>query len=401
MAQNLTNFSSSYNETEILQIFLLIPVLLIGTVGNLIAVFVFGWQKRNTRKRFETLLLLLAICDFLASLVSPPTFIYAIATHFNQWDFGYVGCKLFLSIGPANVTISHGILVLISYERYRSIANPFGVSIKRPFFILWLVTTLIISLLIVAPYTYSLEIVSDDVYGTNTCNPTKTRHEATIIFALGNVLRDVIASISIITFGIFTTKRMKVGRLIISQIIVQKREKNTAKATKMLIVVATLFSICVIPLDLFQVIQYCFFHRESTTEHYSFVVTCNTFLHILQMTNSATNIIVYSRMHKDFTKSVLDCGRKGNEIIRESISRVTFRSIRTSTNGTHRSTTLDTDDNRNELDFYEGIAADLLQGSPNSLGTSPRSPIEKLLLGTPTERGLKQTSANGSLLKRL
>lgn len=313
---------------ELAQIVCLILISVIGIVGNQVVIYVFGWKKRNSRRRFETLLLLLAICDFVASLVDPPAFIYAIATHFSQWHFGFIGCKLILSTGPANITISQGILVLISYERYRSVANPLGETLKKSFFILWLICTLLLSIILVSPYTYSLEIVIDANYSMNTCAPSGTKLNAFYIFAIGNISRDLVASLSLVVLGVMTTRMMKQAKILTHQTSsIKKRRQNTTKATKMLVVVACVFTICIIPLDLFQVMVYSFFHADFIQEHYSSIVLCNTFLHILQMSNSASNIVVYSRMHTDFTRGILACGQRSKDLVRES-TRMTFRSIR-------------------------------------------------------------------------
>lgn len=339
MPTNETLFNRNHHQShkrqaiEIIQLALLIPVLIIGTVGNQLAIFVFGWKKRRTRKRFETLLLLLALCDFLASSIAPPLFIYAILTHFNAWHFGYLGCKVFLCIGPVNVTISHGILVLIAYERYRSVANPLGDTVRKSIFYSSVLAIFLVSLILVAPYSYSLEIFQNANFSMNTCVPRYTKRQATHVFAVGNVCRDVIASVSIISLGVRTARKMNSGKrkLIVDLCSRKKRRRATEKATKMLIVVAALFSVCVIPLDLFQVIHYTLLsedgHSSPSSEQYSNVVVWNTFLQILQMSNSATNIVVYSRMHRDFTRGVLACGRKGNKIIRASMRRVRFRSM--------------------------------------------------------------------------
>ena len=70
----------------------------------------------------------------------------------------------------------------------------------------------------------------------------------------------------------------------------------------MLIVVVCVFSCCVVPLDLYQTIIYTLFklHVDIGKNEYAFITIANTFITKLQIENSATNIIIYSRMLRDF-----------------------------------------------------------------------------------------------------
>ena len=238
---------SSYNEIEVLQLLLLTVLFFVGIFGNLLAIYIFLQKKGEWRRRFDTLLMLLAILDFSSSLFVPSTFIYVVVTHFSEWDFGEIGCKVFLSIGPVNITMSHGILLLIAYERYRSMSNPLGRSLKGQYVVIWLIGTFFVSLLIVSPYTTALEVVKNSDYKTNTCLPSAQKERNVFIFALANLFRDLIASTCIISLCVVTARVINTGTILTtSNVSNGKRNENTKKATKMLIVVACVFSCCVI-----------------------------------------------------------------------------------------------------------------------------------------------------------
>ena len=98
-------------------------VLLFGTLGNAYVIFVFGCNK-NSRTSYETLLLILVVVDLCCSIFSPSLFIYGTLTKYKQWHFGEFGCKVIPSIFSLNVSVSQGILIMISIERYRNITNP-------------------------------------------------------------------------------------------------------------------------------------------------------------------------------------------------------------------------------------------------------------------------------------
>ena len=318
---------------DIISLVQLTAVFVVGTFGNLLVVYVFGWKKRKRRRPFALLLLILGIVDFLASFLIPTLFIYGTVTFYQHWHFGFYGCKIIQSIFPMTITISQGTLVLISYERYRVITNPFRRQLSKPFIFVWLTILLVLSMLIVSPYTKSLKIIVDDTYSLNTCMPTGANQPELFIFSIANILRDISSTIVLVTFGILSRRVMNVDDdSLVSSYRVNRKAQNARKARKMLIIVALVFTVCVVPLDLFQLIIYSLFQADPKTigDHYKFIMSCNTFLTTIQICNSATNVIIYSKMHKDFTRNLFRYARKSGKIIRSSISRFSIRSTITS-----------------------------------------------------------------------
>lgn len=307
-------------------------ILLIGTGGNLIVIYVFGWKKRKRRRSFDLLLLILGITDCFASFIVPSLFIYGTWTQLQQWHFGYYGCKIIHSIFPMSITISQGILVLISYERCKVIRDPFRGRMTKTKIYLWLGFILVISFGMVSPYTYSLELVVDRAYRINTCTPAGGDPIVLFIFSITNCTRDFAATCVLITFGILSHKTLKEGSLVLGKASrIKRRYKNATKARKMLIIVTCVFCICVIPLDVFQLVVYTLFQATVplTDEAYQVIIKTNTFLTVLQITNSATNIFIYSKMHQDFTKNLFLCASASKTFIRSSMNRfsttVSFR----------------------------------------------------------------------------
>lgn len=331
---NFTNSSVPVTEklttTDSIALCQLIIVFLFGTSGNGVVIYVFAWKKRKSRRRFESLLLILGVTDFCASLFVPALFMYGTATQYKQWHFGYFGCKFITSLFPVSITISQGILVLISFERYKTITNPLGARLSRSFIVNWLLTIVVIALLLVTPFTYTLQLVNDKKYGINTCIPTKDNFDVIFLFSLGNIVRDFAATSGMFILNILTAKSLHKEHMFLNELGMKKRLENANKARKMLMVVVVVFSICVLPVDVFQAVFYTLIEANvnMSKKVYEVFLTSNTFLTILQISNSATNIFIYSRMHKDFTRNLFACYRKGNELLRESFNRVTFRSTR-------------------------------------------------------------------------
>lgn len=319
---------SKLTSTEVLSVILLSIVCLVGTIGNALVIWVFGWKRRKARKRFELLLFILSITDFVASIIVPALFLYGTVTKFQQWHFGYYGCKFIMSVFPVTVTFSQGILILISYERYKSIKDPFGGPLRRTFIFCWLLLTLLVALVLVSPYVYAVDLISMDSYGVDTCIPSHTKFEEIFLYSTGNFCRDFTATLSMIILGTMTNKHLKTGGLLGGIKVYEKRQKNAMKARSMLIVVVCVFSFCVLPLDLYQVIVYSMYKLNFKIDKpsYAIVTKVNTFFTILQIANSATNILIYSRMHRGFSRHLILCAEKGKEIASNSLkSRSTYR----------------------------------------------------------------------------
>ena len=309
---------------------MLLLLFFIGTIGNVLTIWVFMIKKKRKRKRFELLLSVLAITDLFSAIFVPLLFLYGTLTKYNRWDMGYLGCKLISSLFPVSVSLSQGILILISYDRYRSMSNPFGSPIRGTFIIVWIATSFVISCALVSPYYYALELVSSPAYGINTCAPSPYKFNQYYIYSCGNILRDVIATVALIVLGIMTNKSLKSkqGTLFSSLSAFNKRQRNANKARKMLIVVACVFSVCVIPLDLFQVLVYTMIKLRVNISSvtYDGILKVNTFLLILQVANSSTNFIIYSKMNRNFMPQFFACIQRSKHFT--SSFRTTFRSTR-------------------------------------------------------------------------
>lgn len=105
-------------------------------------------------------------------------------------------------------------------------------------------------------------------------------------------------------------------------ITVKRRLRKAERARRMLMIVVIVFSICVLPLDIFHLILYTCFKAgvKPSAEDYKVILSFNTFLNILQITNSATNVVIYSKMQKSFLKPIRNFRSKTKAAITSSMS---------------------------------------------------------------------------------
>ena len=255
----------------------------IGTAGNSCVVFTFG--KKNKRNLFERRLLLLAVIDLFSSIFVPSLFIYGTITKFYAPHLGVVGCKILISLFPISVTISQSVLIFISYERYNRIERPFE-GPKRIRF--WFAISLVIAVLLVFPYTWTL--------GENCLTRNIKLQNTYVIF---NLLRDFFAVIFMLYFNIQTARSLKNNGDVYSNVSKTIRQK-TKKISRTLLVMVTVFTICVVPVDIFQ-----FVVLNLMTGRPAYINPVNTSLVVLQMCNSIANVIIYSVTDDKFRSEFL------------------------------------------------------------------------------------------------
>ncbi|XP_066913717.1 neuropeptide Y receptor type 6-like [Clytia hemisphaerica] len=277
---------------------LLVAIMIIGCFGNSVIIYVFAYKRREQIKRFERFLLLLAVVDLTASLVIPSSFFYLTATDFRRWDFGETGCRIIPSLLQMSITISHGVLILISYERYHTLVKPFNPRIGRPIILVWLLFFVFLSIGLMFPYMKTLTIIVNEHYQIKTCMPDAQRISLLMLSSSLQVLRDIFA------IGIMAILNQRMNHALTKQQrdLTWKREKMSRKGRALLRRVIVIFSGLTLPVDIFQAVFYSLVFAGVPLSKTSFKVLShiNTLLNILQMGNSMVNIFIYSRMHDMF-----------------------------------------------------------------------------------------------------
>ena len=283
---------------NVVSLSLLVAILIIGVFGNSLIIYVFGYKKRRQIKRFENFLLLLAVVDLIASFVIPMSFFYLTATDFKRWDFGETGCHIIPSLLQMSITVSHGVLILISYERYHNLVKPFNSRIGKHFIVAWLFFVVVLSVGLVSPYMMTLTVQKFEMYNIQTCMPDAGRTDLVMLSSSLQVIRDFLA------IGIMALLNQRMTHALTKQqdYINWKRDKMSQKGRKLLRLIIIIFSGLTLPVDLFQMAVYSIVSARVSLSPSTFeaVSHINTFLNILQTSNSMVNIFIYSRMHDMF-----------------------------------------------------------------------------------------------------
>ena len=289
---------------DVLALMLLVLTCVFGLLGNSLVILVFGYRNRRKRSRFEAFLLLLAAVDLITSILIPSSFIYLTVTGMRSWHFGHFGCKLLPSLLHISITVSQGTLLLISWERYRTLVYPFEDRLKKRYIAVWMMFISLVSLFLVSPYMSTLDLVDDPTYHTRTCVPSSKKLPTLMLSASLTLLRDIVA----MTMMCIVCHRMNVALSKNWSGCMYDRKAYSAKGRRMLRVVIFVFTALTLPVDIFQVTVYSIFLSPTglqVSQHaFSSIQVVNTFLNILQASNSSVNAFIYSKMHKNFKKQM-------------------------------------------------------------------------------------------------
>ena len=287
-----------FTALDITAIILLLLIIIVGIIGNMIVVYVFGIKPGQSRKRFESFILLLGVIDLVSSILVPIPFLYLTLTNYQQWHFGLNGCRIISAFLPISVTISQGALILIAYERYKSIVYPFERHIKMASILAWIFFIFVLSIGLSIPYAMTLRLVTDDFYNINTCIPEENSNSMVLLSSCVNLSRDIVAAF-ILSFLTFRMTRALLKKQSSASV---HRIAFSTKGRKLISLVTIVFMILTLPVDIYRVITFSLFETDIkiSATVYELMTQMNTFLSILQMCNSICNVFIYSRVHKNF-----------------------------------------------------------------------------------------------------
>ena len=283
----------SLNTREYLLIAAYSMIFLCGVLGNALVIYIFGYKKKSQQAlSTEKLVFYLATIDFLASLFNPVLFIYLTITRFKQWHFGYVGCKIIPACGPIATTASAGMLLLFAVDMYRAIAFPFQgeLTLKT----INITTTLIITISILTNihYVYALKIT--DNFGC------RVPHAENMLYGMPNCVL-IVLRLSIYLF-IFTYTHLRIYLALqrdnrcpsLDQGLAAKRECQSKRIIQCVFIMGLVFLLLVFPREiLYLIYNLSWLTSICGIKFTKEIVLANSFLNVLQTSNSCANVFIY------------------------------------------------------------------------------------------------------------
>ena len=287
-------------------------ILVIGTVGNSVVCYVFGFRQRKQRSVPEMLFLYLGAIDLTSSVINPSLYIYWTITRYSRWDFGTIGCKILAPLAPISVTLSALIILIIAVDRYFVICGDFGRSYSRTRIHWAVILAAVFSICLYIPYIILLTV--NEQVPCLVVNITNPVYAYSVLSAL--LLQDVgfIAVLSFTNFKSFSFLRRQRSTMM-EQSSQARWAKSNKRVANILFAMSCIFCALVLPRDIIQIANIISWLSPPGFNNTETLKNINALCKVLQTANSCVNVFIYSKMHTKFRvhlKSIcyLTFGRK-------------------------------------------------------------------------------------------
>ncbi len=311
MATNCTNASNKFVEFAevhchtsgvVCNIFIsvktiVVPIIfgsiaIVGVLGNSLVVFVIVRHKKMQRV-INLLLLNLALADLLFLMICPPFTAYRLA---HSWIFGDILCKMMHYLLNVTVYITAYTLILISVVRYMAIVyheQMFHIGTKTNVGLTCIVTWWIMLVLnIPIIQSHGVRLINSSTYVCRIYNEYTGKSLYSTFFAFTYVLPlTLIGVLNFLTHRHITNQKdMKLVNII-------KSKENKNKASRMLIIVVVIYTICWLPIHIDLLL---FYFKPTLFESSDLYMTVSFLWNILAYSNSCLNPFIYNFTSKEF-----------------------------------------------------------------------------------------------------
>jgi 7 transmembrane receptor (rhodopsin family). len=297
---------NSYTPLQLIEMVGLVLIFTVGIFGNTLTIYIFFVKvHKHSLKSFNLLLTILATVDLLSTIFMPGMFLYMSIVKWQQWHFGYLGCKILRSLPIFCISISQGVLIIIAYQRYQIVKRPLQANTltkKRLLFLVLL--SAFVAALLVSPWTFTLKLVTNKQRGMETCNSSSVEGShlgkvLNLLFECFNLSRDILASIALLVLSKMTSQALSENKAFYKNSKVLRQ--RVIGVRKVLNTITIAFTIMVLPADLLHVsYNIMSLTMKMTPEMFKVILNLHVCLKLLQSSNSALNFLIYAKMKKDF-----------------------------------------------------------------------------------------------------
>jgi len=295
-----THLINQLDSKDIILICCFVVIFFVGVFGNLLVCYIFLMRNTRALTTMELLIVMLAAADLIASIFNPFMFIYWTVTFHKAWHFGDFGCKVLPSLTRITVTVSFGIIFIITIDRCVVICFPFRRNMKRNEVLMSVMGAIIFAIASELSYTIHIE-----VNPMSTCQVPNSEMPGFVYpYLVFRILRDVVFLL-IFTITVTLIYKNLYDKEVLSTMKEQRVVKKTKKIVIMLIIMAVVFILLVYPRDIFHIVFNISWLGSSGIPYTKTVLDLNSFLKVLHMCNSICNVFIYARLHGKFRRRVL------------------------------------------------------------------------------------------------
>ena len=279
-------------------------IFILGTFGNAVVCLTI-LKRKGTQNSCTLLTFNLAFHDLILVIVYVPTQMIAMENCYF-WTLGDFMCHLVYIILPLSQSVSVGILLAITADRYRAIVFPVKTRLTRKTVLLIIAVIWMVSALIASPLVFVITLYSPEP-GVLYCSeiwPTQTFSDAywasvfVIQYLLPLCTTAVLAGITAYTLrrNTIPAAMESCAQSEILRRTIRKRTKQTQRITKMLIALVLLYAVCMLP----QHVVFTFWLRYGNLGEKRYREQVSIIANIFPIANSALNSIAYGTLNKEF-----------------------------------------------------------------------------------------------------
>lgn len=293
---------AEYTPKETSNLVLFSLILIFGTIGNLLVIYVYGFTASRRFIKFERLMLLLGVFDLVASISNPAYYIYKIVSH-DAWHLGKFGCKVIPALGPIFTSISLGIILIMAIDRDRAVATPLKTQFKLRTIYKGVAVNIGLCILVTIPYIHHTTYLEAKKTYPPSCFVDSTySYDVILIFIFLTSDLIFLLVFSVTTFRIF--KKLTSKDSIDCPKMRHNRAKETNRILKIIAAMGIMFIVCVFPRDLL-LVSYSLKSIYPPQIPRKVAVDANQVLKILHTSSSCVNVILYSLLNKKFRREII------------------------------------------------------------------------------------------------
>ena len=287
-------------------------IFVLGTFGNAVVCLAI-LKRKKTQNSCNLFTFNLAFHDLILVILYVPTQMIALENCFS-WIIGRFMCHLVYFILPTSQSVSIGVLLAITADRYRAIVFPVKARLTRETVFLIIAVIWVVSAATALPFIFVIKLVDNDAPHCEEKWPSDTLSEAYWVSMF--VIQYLVPLCVIAVLAGITACSLKKNALPaalescaqseVYRKSIHKRTKQTQRITKMLIALVFLYAICMLP----QHVVHTFWARYGKLTEKSYMEHVFIVANIFPIANSALNAIAYGTLNKEFKgvfKALFSC----------------------------------------------------------------------------------------------
>jgi len=296
--------SQPLNAFGYFQIFFCVVIMVTGFVGNLMVILIFT-RRWKVLKTCEVFMISLAVADIIGTFTIPLERLRDLLQLHDTGNGDFIGCQISTWLASTCISVSSLTLVAIAIDRFVIVFWPFKLRHgPNPVIYISIWLTWLIGGIYAAPhFKYLKQMYQDNAgYHCRSMMQPEEHHKYVVAIFVLQLAIPLCAMTFLYAFIVFKLRSGSVSarRLSETDNVVRIRTLRQRKATKLFIVVVVVFTVLVLPINIFMLLasSHKIPHTKETRAIYNFLV-------LMLASNSCVNPMIYSRLHKSFRRSTL------------------------------------------------------------------------------------------------